>query len=49
MSDGSLGDGAEVKHLRGFDTHEPLFLPPGNYQIRRQREYIAEGFRHAAD
>ena len=42
-------DGAVIKHERSFDTHEPIHLPPGNYEIRRQREYIAEGFRRAAD
>lgn len=39
----------EVKHLRSFDTHESLLLPPGNYQIKRQREYVPEGFRKVAD
>jgi len=43
------GDGAEITHQRGFDTHEALHLPPGIYEIRRQREYTAEGFRRAAD
>ncbi len=41
--------GAEVVHKRSFDTHETLLLPPGNYQVRRQREYTPEGFRRAAD
>lgn len=39
----------EVKHLRSFDTHESLLLTPGNYEIRRQREYTPEGFRKVAD
>lgn len=39
----------EVKHLRSFDTHESLLLVPGNYEIRRQREYVPEGFRRVAD
>lgn len=39
----------EVKHQRSFDTHESLLLTPGNYEIRRQREYIPEGFRKVAD
>ena len=39
----------EVKHQRSFDTHESLLLTPGNYEIRRQREYVAEGFRKVAD
>lgn len=41
--------GADVEHQRSFDTHETLHLPPGKYEIRRQREYVAEGFRRAAD
>jgi hypothetical protein len=24
-------------------------VPPGNYEVRRQREYTPEGFRRAAD
>lgn len=39
----------EINHLRSFDTHEALLVNPGNYHIRRQREYVAEGFRRAAD
>ena len=39
----------EINHLRSFDTHETLLVSPGNYHIRRQREYIHEGFRKAAD
>jgi len=45
----SLGEGAELRHLRSFDTHESLHLPPGDYMIRRQREYVPEGFRVASD
>lgn len=39
----------EINHLRSFDTHETLLVPPGNYQVRRQREYVPEGYRRAAD
>jgi hypothetical protein len=39
----------EINHLRTFDTHETLLVPPGNYTVRRQREYVAEGFRRAQD
>ena len=39
----------EINHLRSFDTHETLMVPPGNYVIKRQREYTPEGFRRAAD
>ena len=39
----------EIKHLRSFDTHETITVPPGIYEVRRQREYTPEGFRAAAD
>jgi hypothetical protein len=39
----------EINHLRSFDTHETLLVPPGTYQVKRQREYVPEGFRRAAD
>lgn len=40
---------SNVVHLRQFDTHEPIALPPGQYRMTRQREYMSEGFRRAAD
>ena len=40
---------AEIRHLRDFDTHESLAVPPGRYEVRRQREYVPDGFRRAAD
>lgn len=36
-------------HLRGFDTHKTIGVPPGKYRIVRQREYTADGYRRAAD
>lgn len=39
----------EIEHQRSFDTHAPVTVSPGIYEVRRQREYIAEGFRKAAD
>jgi hypothetical protein len=42
-------DECELEHLRDFDTHEPLTLEPGFYEIKRQREYIPEGWRRVAD
>lgn len=46
----TLGDGAEITHERSFDTHETIALEPNKfYEIRRQREYIPQGFRKAAD
>lgn len=38
-----------LEHLRNFDTHESIAIPPGNYEIRRQREYTPEGWRRVAD
>lgn len=38
-----------VEHMRSYDTHEALSVPPGTYKIRRQREYTSEGWRRAAD
>jgi len=46
----TLGDGAKIEHKRPFDTHETVALSPNQtYEIRRQREYVPEGFRKAAD
>jgi len=44
-----LGDDAEVEHLRSFDTHETIKLPPGKYVLRYRREYTPEGLRRVAD
>lgn len=40
---------ATVVHLRAFDRHETIELPPGKYRVTRQREHTPEGFRRAAD
>lgn len=46
----TLGDGAEIEHKRDFHTHETIGLAPNQtYEIRRQREYVPEGFRRAQD
>lgn len=40
----------ELEHKRPFDTHESLLLKANTtYQVRRQREYVPEGYRRAAD
>ncbi len=41
----------ELRHLRSFDTHESYQLPPGTYEVRRQREraHVPEGWRRAQD
>ena len=38
-----------IEHLRSFDTHEPIMVTPGTYEIRRQREYTPKGYRRVAD
>jgi hypothetical protein len=44
-------DAAEtlLEHLRSFDTHESIKINPGIYEIRRQREYVPEGWRRVED
>lgn len=44
-----VAEPTNVVHLRSFDTHQPITLPTGKYRITRQREYIPDGFRRAAD
>lgn len=44
-----IADDTVLEHLRDFDTHEPLALPPGKYEVRRQREAMPEGWRRAQD
>lgn len=38
-----------LEHLRSFDTHESIMFEPGIYHVRRQREYVPEGFRRVED
>ena len=38
-----------IEHRRAWDRHEALYVEPGVYRINRQREYIPEGYRLAAD
>lgn len=38
-----------LRHLRGHDTHKTIVIPPGVFEIRRQREYTPEGWRRVAD
>lgn len=40
---------AVIEHRRDWDTHEALKVEPGTYRINRQREYVPEGYRLAAD
>ena len=36
-------------HHRPHDTHEPILLDKGVYEIRRQREYTPKGYRRVED
>jgi len=38
-----------LEHLRPFDTHETIKIPPGKYRLRRQRQASPEGWRMVAD
>lgn len=38
-----------LEHLRPTDTHEPLMLAPGVYEIRPGREFSPEGWRRTED
>lgn len=38
-----------LKHLREFDTHEPLSFAPGKYRVTTAREYTPEGWRRSMD
>jgi hypothetical protein len=40
---------ADLVHLRDFDTHEALRFNPGKYEVRRQREWVPEGWRRVED
>ena len=44
-------DAAEtlLRHLRGHDTHKTIVIPPGVFELRRQREYTPEGWRRVED
>lgn len=44
-------DAAEtlLEHLRNYDKHETIRIPPGAYEIRRQREYVPGGWRQILD
>ena len=45
-----VGEGhAELRHLRGWDTHQTISLPPGMWQLRRQREHTVDGWRRVED
>lgn len=39
----------DLVHLRDHDTHAPLHFEPGFYEVRRQREWVPDGFRRVED
>lgn len=41
--------GDTLEHLRPHDAHEAIQFEPGIYHVRRQREYVPEGFRRVED
>jgi len=38
-----------LEHHRPFDTHAPIQIPAGVFQLRRQREHAPEGWRRVED
>lgn len=38
-----------LQHLRPYDTHDPIMIDTGLYEVRRQREYTPEGMRRVED
>jgi len=45
----AVEQGDTLEHLRPNDTHESIQFGPGLYHVRRQREYVPEGFRRVED
>ena len=43
------GKSVILRHLRAYDTHEPIQIGAGTYRVTRQREYTPEGYRRAQD
>ncbi len=42
-------EGATLEHRRAWDTHAPIVIPPGFFELRRQREETPEGWRRVTD
>lgn len=42
-------DKARVVHRRDYDTHAPVALGAGIWEVRRQREHTPEGWRMVQD
>ena len=45
----TVAEPTPLEHLREFDRHEPIQFESGVYEIKRQREYVPEGFRRVED
>lgn len=39
----------DLIHVRSYDQHAPITFDKGVYEVRRQREYVPEGFRRVED
>lgn len=46
---GTESPGAALRHLRPWDTHETVLIPPGAWVVRYGREYVPEGQRQVLD
>lgn len=42
-------EGVELTHQRSFDTHAPVGIPAGIFEIRHQQEFSPEGWRAVSD
>jgi hypothetical protein len=49
MEGGPVDGGAVLTHARPYDTHAPLLLGEGWWEIRRQVEMTPEGWREVMD
>ncbi len=44
-----VAETTSLDHLRPHDTHESIQFEPGVYHVRRQREFVPEGYRRVED
>lgn len=45
----NVSEPCEIEHLRSHDTHEPIAIDVGVYEVRRQQEYTPQGLRRVQD
>lgn len=38
-----------LRHLRSYDTHKTIVIPPGIFELRRQRGHTPEGWARIED